>query len=110
MNPSDDLLKDVRAGAWWRRQAACVDAPSGIFFERKKQRTALDYCRGCPVSNCLDYALKYESEYGIFGGFTARQRTKYRPELTHYVKVQLGQSVWGAVAVLGSDDGLEQTE
>ena len=111
MNPSDDLLKDVRAGAWWRRQAACVDAPSEIFFDRKKQRIALDYCRECPVSNCcLDYALKHESEHGIFGGFTARQRARLRPELTHYVKSELGKGVWGAVAVLGSDDGLEQAE
>ena len=111
LHPSDELLEAVRAGAWWRRQAACVDVEREVFYDRTRQREALTYCQQCPVSNCcLDYALKWESEYGVFGGYSARQRARLRPELTHYAKEKLRQGIWGSVPVLGSDDGLEQAE
>ena len=107
MSRSEQLADDIRKGAWWRDRAACSEVGTDVFFDKGLRSQALALCQVCPVNNCcLDYALKHEPEFGVYGGFTAAQRSKYRRELTHYVRGQLREGVWGAVTILGRNSAL----
>ena len=110
-NRSKRRLSALVEGEWWRDLSACRGTDTNLWFERSRRADALAVCRECPVSNlCLDYALAFETEFGIWGGFTPTQRIEYRAELKAFVASRLRQGIWGAVPVLGSDDGLEQAE
>jgi len=112
LSPSNTFrLSAIVDGEWWRALAACKGVPIETYYNKKYKQQALAYCQSCPVSNCcLDYALRFEPEFGIFGGFTATQRSRYRPELTAYVDRKLRNRRWGSVAVLGSDNTLDEAE
>lgn len=111
MSHSEDRLDAIVDGEWWRDLAACKGTDAELFFDKKHKQKALAFCRSCQVNNCcLDYALNFEREWGIWGGFTATQRTRYRPELRAYVEKKLGQGRWGSVAVGGSHDALDEAE
>lgn len=69
----------------WRAQAACRGMNPDIFFspdhfenkqekeEREAQAKAV--CVQCSVrEECLDYALKAEERYGIWGGLAEQER------------------------------------
>lgn len=81
----------------WRAQAACrglsssVDDPwhpeAGEMADSFK--TARRICRGCPVRrDCLAWVMGLErglssfSRYGMWGGFSARQRARLDPTVT----------------------------
>ncbi len=82
---------------------------SEIFFSNHTKQEAVRICQTCPVNNCcLDYALEFESEFGVWGGYTARQRVRYRRELKHYAAAKLRQGRWGSVTELRSDDTLDE--
>jgi len=82
---------------------------SETFFSVHTKQEAVATCQTCPVNNCcLDYALEFESEFGIWGGYTARQRVRYRRELKLYAATQLRQGRRGAISKLGSDDTLSE--
>ena len=107
MSRSEQLADDIRKGAWWRDRAACSEVETDVFFDKGLRAQALALCQVCPVNNCcLDYALKHEPEFGVYGGFTAAQRSKYRRELTHYARVQLREGVWGSITILGRHGAL----
>lgn len=66
-------------------RADCRNADPNVFFPDKdedtpeeydtKERVALDMCRRCPVKQeCLDFAIRTKTVYGIFGGKTAKER------------------------------------
>ena len=60
----------------WRAHSACRDS-SLDFFNGQASNVARCkvVCNQCPVeSNCLEYALTYGEEFGIFGGMTADER------------------------------------
>ena len=43
----------------------------------KEQAKAISICLACPVQDeCLDYALKYREEWGIWGGQTEKDRIR----------------------------------
>jgi len=61
----------------WRELRACIDQDMKLFFPRtgKQKRTALSYCMVCPVSTeCLQYAIDNEIQFGIWGGKTEDER------------------------------------
>lgn len=63
----------------WFDNAACVDAPKKVFFATNKngQDKAKKFCKTCPVvEECLEWAFKTYSWYGVFGGKTAYERKK----------------------------------
>lgn len=75
----------------WQRSAACLGAPSYIFFpdemehpgfredEKFKGKTAKDFCEGCPVrAICEEFALLHD-ESGIWGNTKTGQRAKNHP-------------------------------
>ena len=82
-----------------------------MFFDKGLRQHALALCQICRVNNCcLDYALKHEPEFGVYGGFSAAQRSKYRKELTHYVRRELREGAWGSITILTRHNALQQTE
>jgi WhiB family redox-sensing transcriptional regulator len=67
----------------WTDRAACKGADAAVFFPSTRQigpkaiREAKTYCDICKVSEqCLYYAIKTESNYGVFGGKTPNERSK----------------------------------
>jgi len=65
----------------WRTQAECLDADPEIFFPVAGGNglDAKRVCARCPViHDCLEYALEYEIDEGVWGGMSAVQRQKMR--------------------------------
>lgn len=72
----------------WRDDAACKEIGVDIFFadteHKSKQQInstqiAKQICSKCKTQAvCLSYALNNEIEYGIWGGFTGRERKNIR--------------------------------
>lgn len=67
----------------------CAQAPELFFPERHEGgnggyapgilRMAVKACEGCPIKiDCGIYAIKFEEEYGVWGGMTAAERAKIR--------------------------------
>ena len=71
----------------WTKHAACKDMDPNIFFRDPytegewTANEAIEICQGCPVrQDCLDYAVKYRIQYGIWGGLRLADRRRYHPE------------------------------
>jgi WhiB family redox-sensing transcriptional regulator len=75
---------ETNRGETWFTRAACRTADRRLFFEPegespkrrdKRIRAAKAVCAGCPVRReCLSFALSIPERYGIWGGFTSRER------------------------------------
>jgi hypothetical protein len=71
--------------------AACVGIPSEIFHPEPGDdwQQAVAVCGGCPVRlQCLEWAMTVETTlnqvpFGIYGGVTARRRSKLIKQMTH---------------------------
>lgn len=62
--------------SWWFPDAA----PSPE--QRQRSARAIELCEQCPeLKRCLDFALKYPSVQGIWGGTFPRQRRRMRISL-----------------------------
>jgi len=79
--------------ASWRDYAACQGMDTDIFFaseniggprrgrglpgEKERAELAKKICTGCTVQeDCLEYALEYSLEHGIWAGYTPKERGK----------------------------------
>jgi WhiB family redox-sensing transcriptional regulator len=63
----------------WTRQAACGAADHDLFFPEVGQSAdpARAICATCPVTaECLDYALRWNIEHGVWGGLTEEERAR----------------------------------
>lgn len=77
---------DARLGldvdeATWMIQARCLDADPEAFFPQKGGSTkeAKRICSACPVrEDCLDFSLRNEERFGIWGGMSERERRRLR--------------------------------
>jgi WhiB family transcriptional regulator, redox-sensing transcriptional regulator len=61
----------------WQDFALCAETDPEAFFPEKggSTREAKRVCRGCEVKMaCLDYALATDQRFGIWGGFSERER------------------------------------
>ena len=70
--------------ATWRDRAACVGAEREVFFPTQGEdvRRAKAVCAACPVrADCLDYAMRWDIRYGIWGGLSEKQRRRLRHEV-----------------------------
>ena len=75
--------------AWvteWAPLAACRTLePDALFVRGAAQQQAKQVCIGCPViAECLADALDNQTEFGVWGGMTERERRallKRRPEV-----------------------------
>jgi WhiB family redox-sensing transcriptional regulator len=65
----------------WMAQAACRSIPTETMYpapgDTVTMRRAVSTCAGCPVrADCLSHALLEGEDHGIWGGTTARQRSR----------------------------------
>ena len=80
----DELLYEVRRWlmlAPWRTQAACRGLDPERFFPARgvSADNARAVCVTCPVrADCLDAAMIGHENYGIWGGYSERQRRALR--------------------------------
>ena len=85
-----DVLKLGVAGAHsdgesdplaWQEDALCSQTDPEAFFPEKggSTRDAKRICAQCTVkSECLEYALKNDERFGIWGGLSERERRRLR--------------------------------
>lgn len=83
VDPPLQDLETPRDKSWFGR-AACREADRRLFFEpegegagprARRIRSAKAVCAECPVRReCLLFALATPERYGIWGGFTSRER------------------------------------
>jgi WhiB family transcriptional regulator, redox-sensing transcriptional regulator len=68
----------------WRESANCLDADPEIFFP-VAGGNGLDAKRVCArctvVDKCLQYALEYQIEDGVWGGVSAVERERMRKRM-----------------------------
>ena len=65
----------------WQRDAVCSQTDPEAFFPEKggSTRDAKRICAGCDVkAQCLEYALKNDERFGIWGGLSERERRKLK--------------------------------
>jgi WhiB family transcriptional regulator, redox-sensing transcriptional regulator len=75
--------------AEWASRARCRTAdPDTLFVQGAAQNRAKAICLGCPVrTECLADALDTQTEYGVWGGMTERERRallRRRPNVTSW--------------------------
>jgi WhiB family redox-sensing transcriptional regulator len=66
----------------WLAEAACRGADTNLFYPDtvgcKASEAAKDICQGCPVvTECLDWAMR-NTEIGVWGNTTDKERVKLR--------------------------------
>ena len=67
----------------WQKGANCKGSNSDLFFLDRgaSSQPAKAICRGCPVREaCLDFALRTNQLFGIWGGLSERERRRVRRE------------------------------
>jgi len=65
----------------WREKAECLDADPDVFFPEMGSNgtPAIRICARCHVSKeCLDYAMRYNIDDGVWGGTSAAQRERLK--------------------------------
>jgi WhiB family transcriptional regulator, redox-sensing transcriptional regulator len=65
----------------WQADALCSQTDPEAFFPEKggSTRDAKKICDSCGVkSECLEYALKNDERFGIWGGLSERERRRLR--------------------------------
>jgi len=63
----------------WMLRARCREFDPGTFFpsDGSGVAEAQEICATCPVaSECLEYALEYRIEHGVWGGASERERRR----------------------------------
>ena len=80
-------LKELIFGiesASWMQKGKCRGLQTDIFYSEQGRRsinTAKAICSECPIrQQCLDYAMRNQELYGIWGGHTEIERKKLRKE------------------------------
>lgn len=68
----------------WVRYGSCRGVDPDLFFPERGASTkeAKEICRGCSVrEECLDYALRNNEKFGVWGGMSERERRSIRRQL-----------------------------
>jgi WhiB family redox-sensing transcriptional regulator len=70
----------------WQEKAKCLGMDIEVFFlpdnsrmqnKRLRIEEAKKVCRQCPViQQCLEYSLRVEEPYGVFGGLSEEERRR----------------------------------
>ncbi len=72
---------DDTADEAWRLNALCAETDPEAFFPEKggSTREAKRVCVGCEVrAECLEFALRNDERFGIWGGLSERERRRLR--------------------------------
>jgi WhiB family redox-sensing transcriptional regulator len=65
----------------WQERALCAQTDPEAFFPEKggSTREAKRVCESCEVrAECLDYALANDERFGIWGGYSERERRRLK--------------------------------
>lgn len=65
----------------WQERGICAQTDPEAFYPEKGGSTkeAKKICRGCEVrQECLDYALDHDERFGIWGGYSERERRRLK--------------------------------
>jgi WhiB family redox-sensing transcriptional regulator len=65
----------------WQERARCREYDPEVFFPEKggSSREAKRICAECPVRiECLNYALRRDERYGVWGGMSERERRRLK--------------------------------
>lgn len=65
----------------WMDLGRCAEADPEQWFPEKggSTRAAKAVCRGCEVrAECLEYALKHDERFGVWGGLSERERRRLK--------------------------------
>jgi WhiB family transcriptional regulator, redox-sensing transcriptional regulator len=65
----------------WMESALCAQVDPELFYPEKGGGThaAKAVCASCPVvAECLEYALRSDDAFGVYGGLSPRQRRRLR--------------------------------
>lgn len=65
----------------WMADAKCREYPANTFFPQDGHGViaAQRICAGCPVAaQCLNYALDYHMDHGVWGGKSERERRRLK--------------------------------
>lgn len=76
-------LEDVPPPGAWARVGRCRGVDPAVFFPARGDdvRQAKAICRLCPVvDDCRAYGLEFPELDGVWGGLSARERRRPRPE------------------------------
>jgi WhiB family redox-sensing transcriptional regulator len=76
-------LRDPHEDLGWQELARCAEVAGDIFFPEKGESAspAKTICRGCEVrQSCLEYALRHDERFGVYGGLSERERRKLKQE------------------------------
>jgi len=77
----DDDAIDEPEEAGWQLEANCLGVDPDLFFPERGASTkeAKAVCKGCVVrEDCLEFALQNGEKFGIWGGFSERERRRIR--------------------------------
>ncbi|GAA1647747.1 WhiB family transcriptional regulator [Microbacterium flavum] len=72
---------DADTALGWQADALCAQTDPEAFFPEKggSTRDAKRICTSCDVRDqCLEYALKNDERFGIWGGLSERERRKVK--------------------------------
>lgn len=81
-DPTPDLSSYLPSDLEWHLDALCAQVDSEAFFPEKggSVKEAKAVCARCPVAGlngkCLQYALDNNERFGIWGGYTERERRR----------------------------------
>lgn len=67
----------------WMDLGVCAETDPDSFFPEKGQPTmpAKKVCARCPVAaECLEYALREDIRFGVWGGMSEKQRIEIRKQ------------------------------
>ena len=73
---------EPESGPDWTEFALCAEVDNALFFPEKGEpsASAKAVCRGCEVkTECLGFALENMERYGVWGGFSERERRSIAP-------------------------------
>ena len=68
----------------WQADALCAQTDPEAFFPEKggSTRDAKRVCTGCDVrAECLEFALRNDERFGIWGGLSERERRKLKRQV-----------------------------
>ena len=85
----------MRAIGSWRDQARCRGVDPEIFHPSDEDdgADAKAICAECPVREpCLEYALTYRIDHGVWGGASERERRRILRRRRHEVRSPISPS------------------
>jgi WhiB family redox-sensing transcriptional regulator len=103
-HPTEDIT--------WQDRANCIDIATDVMFPGRNDplgpARAKAICVGCPVkTDCLDFAIRHNEKYGVWGGMSARDLRAEKARRKGGTRLTLGPVKGHALIAKGrvDDDG-----